>query len=81
MKVKILLVLLTLWCSVYSKKLEEKYAWKHLNFAWPTEQAMLNAIKSGKYIIENNLPLGLDLWKNKLFVTVPRFETFSYNLN
>jgi hypothetical protein len=58
-------------CST-AKKLEEKYSWKELEFAWPSETAKQDAIKSEKYIQSHNLPLGLEVWKDKIFMTVPR---------
>lgn len=53
-------------------KLDEKFSWKELDFAWPSEEIKQEAIKSGRYIESHNLPLGLDVWKDKLFITVPR---------
>ncbi len=53
-------------------KLDEKFSWNKLDFAWPSAEAKAEAVKSGNYIEENNLPLGLEVWKNKLFITVPR---------
>lgn len=52
--------------------LDEVFTWNQLSFAWPSEEAKANAIKDGDYIPSHNLPLGLDRWKNKLFVTIPR---------
>nr|CAI5841418.1 unnamed protein product [Callosobruchus analis] len=51
---------------------QEMFAWKEMDFAWPSKEAEEEATKSGEYIRENNLPLGIDTWKDKLFVTVPR---------
>lgn len=66
-------VLLVAICGVsLAAKPEEVFKWKQLEFAWPSEDVKENAVKKGDYIPENNLPLGLDRWKNKLFVTVPR---------
>lgn len=58
-------------CATASK-LEEKFSWKELDFAWPSEEVKQEAIRSGKYIESHNLPLGLDIWHDKLFITVPR---------
>ncbi|XP_066158025.1 protein yellow [Euwallacea fornicatus] len=54
--------------------LEEVFAWKELSFVWPSDEFRANAIKSGDYVPENNLPLGIEKWKNKLFITVPRWK-------
>nr|CAH7757034.1 unnamed protein product [Callosobruchus chinensis] len=53
---------------------QEMFAWKEMDFAWPSKEAEEEATKSGEYIRENNLPLGIDTWKDKLFVTVPRWK-------
>lgn len=53
-------------------KLEEKYTWQQLEYAWPSDVVKQQAIQSGRYKIEDNLPLGLDVWRDKLFITVPR---------
>ena len=65
----------TLLCAgiVFGKaKLVEKFSWKQLEFEWPSEQAEKAAISKGQYVPENNLPLGLERWNDKLFITVPR---------
>lgn len=56
-----------------ASKLAEKYSWKELSFAWPSEEARQAAIKSGQYVEAHNLPLGLEVWRDKLFITVPRW--------
>lgn len=73
MKLVILSVLLIVSVS-FAKKLEEKYSWKELEFAWPSEEVKQEAIKSGKYIESHNLPLGLEVWNDKVFITVPRYS-------
>ncbi|CAH0546392.1 unnamed protein product [Brassicogethes aeneus] len=56
------------------QKLETVFEWKEVEFAWPSEEAKANAIKEGHYIPANNLPLGLDRWKDKLFITIPKWK-------
>lgn len=58
--------------SIRSAKLQEKFKWKELEFAWPSEEAKESFLQSKRYIPDNNLPLALEVWKNKLFITVPR---------
>jgi len=53
-------------------KLEEKFSWKQLAFDWTTPEAEAEAKSNGHYIEENNLPLGVERWQNRIFVTVPR---------
>uniref|UniRef100_A0A1A9WET6 Protein yellow n=1 Tax=Glossina brevipalpis TaxID=37001 RepID=A0A1A9WET6_9MUSC len=56
-------------------KLIEKFSWKQTEFDWPNPEAKQKAIESGQYIVENNLPLGVERWQNKLFITVPRWKS------
>lgn len=70
---KLLFVLVISVAYATATKLEEKFSWKELEFDWPSEEVKQEAIKSGKYIESHNLPLGLDIWKDKLFITVPRW--------
>ncbi|KAI8115218.1 Protein yellow [Lucilia cuprina] len=74
MKLLIISTLLCLGIVAVRAKLEEKFHWKQLVFDWPSEEAEKAAIKSGEYVVENNLPLGLERWHNKLFITVPRWK-------
>lgn len=53
-------------------KMKEKYSWKELSFAWPLDDLKQEAIKSGKYIEKNNFPTSFDVWKDKMFIAVPR---------
>lgn len=71
-RMKLIFGLFLLVACAAARKLEEKYSWKELDYAWPSEEAKQEAIKSGRYIESHNLPLGLDVWKDKLFITVPR---------
>lgn len=51
------------------------FQWKELDFDFPSEKDRQEAIASGKFIPENNLPLGLEVYKDRLFVTVPRWRS------
>jgi hypothetical protein len=50
------------------------FEWKQLDFAYPNSSAREAAIKSRSFIPSHNVPVGLEVWKNKLFVTVPRWK-------
>lgn len=52
--------------------LTEKFAWKSIEFAWRTDAEEQDAQLKKYYISENNLPMGIDVWSNKLFITIPR---------
>ncbi|XP_055294951.1 protein yellow [Sitodiplosis mosellana] len=75
--IRFLLILTFVLCiqNGFSAKLEERFHWKEVSYAWPSDAAKEEAIKSGRYQSENNLPLGLEVWKSKLFITVPRWKS------
>ncbi|XP_048484861.1 protein yellow [Plutella xylostella] len=51
-----------------------RFAWKEVDYTWDTPADKENAIKDGTFVPAHNLPLGLARWKNKLFVTVPKWK-------
>lgn len=55
-------------------KLQERYSWTQMDFAFPSLQMKQQAIAAGDYIPTNALPVGVEHWGNKLFVTVPRWR-------
>lgn len=66
------LVICVIWKNTEAVTLDEVFAWSIPEFAWPDATTKSNAITSGAYIPENNIPLGLCRWNDKLFITVPR---------
>lgn len=67
---------LILWAALTAlaaARLTERFVWNELQFDWPSAEAKEEALKSGTYIPKHNLPLGVDVWRNKLFITVPRY--------
>lgn len=54
---------------------KEIFAWNSTKFAWPNDLMESKATNLGVYIPENNVPLGIAKWKNKVFVTIPRWKT------
>jgi hypothetical protein len=55
-------------------KLAEEFSWKQLDFEFPSEQMKAQAMASGDYIPTNGLPVGIEHWQNRLFVSVPRWR-------
>ncbi|KAH8325029.1 hypothetical protein KR074_002435 [Drosophila pseudoananassae] len=70
----LVLCLIGIFSGSASAKLEEKFSWKQLAFDWPSPEAEAEAKSNGHYIEENNLPLGVERWQNRIFVTVPRWK-------
>lgn len=60
--------------SLCVTKLQERYSWTQLDWQFPNEILKMQAEASGTYIPTNGLPVGVERWQNKLFVTVPRWR-------
>ncbi|EDV90945.1 protein yellow [Drosophila grimshawi] len=48
--------------------------WKYLDFEYPTFVERQLAILNGEFIPKNNLPLGIDVHGNRMFITTPRWK-------
>lgn len=51
------------------------FQWKQLDFNFTSEEERQEAINSREFIPENNLPLGLEVYGERLFITVPRWKS------
>lgn len=69
-------VLVALVClCVLSKgedKLREIFRWKTIDFKFANAEARSKAIENGEFIRQNNVPFGVEVWRDKVFVTIPR---------
>lgn len=71
---KILILLSLLLVSVAAKaELEVVYQWSEVSFVWPNETFKNTSIANGSYIEENNVPVGVAVWNDKVFLTIPRW--------
>lgn len=71
-----ILILACCTCAVRSinDRLREVFSWRQVDFVFPDQQTRQAAIASGEYVQANNMPLGLEVWRDKLFITVPRWK-------
>ncbi|XP_065353121.1 protein yellow-like [Cloeon dipterum] len=69
-------VALVVLCAVVSAsaRLQELFTWNQVDFAWPSKAARDAAIQTGAFVPENQMPLGIEVWKDRLFVTLPRWR-------
>lgn len=51
-----------------------KHAWNRMEIEFPSEEDRDEAINSGNYIPRNILPLGLEIWEDRIFVTLPMWR-------
>nr|Q9GP81.1 RecName: Full=Protein yellow; Flags: Precursor [Drosophila guanche]CAC16215.1 Yellow protein [Drosophila guanche] len=71
----LLLIAVAMVCpSQAAYKLQERYSWNQLDFAFPSARLKEQALASGDYIPTNALPVGVEHFGNRLFVTVPRWR-------
>lgn len=84
MKMLLCVVLSVILLNGYANgayKLQERYSWNQLDFAFPSQVIKEQAIASGDYIPTNGLPVGVEHWGNKLFVSVPRWRDGKCTIN
>lgn len=79
MTTRIVLVILLLDCCTFTvwsinNRLREVFSWRKVDFAFPDEKIRQEAIANGEYMQANNCPHGLEVWRDKLFITVPRWK-------
>lgn len=58
-----------------SLRMQEKFSWKYINYNWLSEEHFNHALEKGFYKPENNIILGVERWKDMLFVTLPRWRS------
>lgn len=51
------------------------YEWKEIDFAYRTQQDRADAIASGEFVAANVIPVGLEVYQHRLFLTLPRLKT------
>ncbi|CAD6203518.1 GSCOCG00009803001-RA-CDS, partial [Cotesia congregata] len=51
------------------------YAWKTIDYEFASSAAREQAILEKSFIPENNVPLGLEFWRDKVFITLPKWRT------
>ncbi|XP_034481569.1 protein yellow [Drosophila innubila] len=70
----IVALVLLISCSQAAYKLQERYSWNQLDFAFPNDRLKEQAIATGDYIPQNALPVGIEHFGSRLFVTIPRWR-------
>jgi hypothetical protein len=50
------------------------YQWKQIDFEYPNVEERQNAISNGTFVQENVIPVGIEVYKNRLFITLPRIK-------
>lgn len=72
--VKTLIFLQLVYITSCMDQLHITYEWKQLDYQFPTAEARQQALDSRNFIPENNIPMGIEVYEDRLFVTVPRWK-------
>lgn len=68
-------ILFALFVSVVANdNLRVAYQWKQIDFEYPNIEERQAAIANETFIQENVMPVGLEVYKNRLFITLPRWK-------
>ncbi|KAL1452606.1 hypothetical protein WDU94_006820 [Cyamophila willieti] len=59
----------------YPSHFQVFFRWKIMDFVFRDNKHRTNLVRSNKFIPENILPLGMAVWRNKVFVTFPKWKT------
>lgn len=58
-----------------AKNLELKFQWKTIDFDFESAEKRQEAIRGRTFIPENVIPVGLDIYKDRLFLSLPRLKS------
>ncbi|XP_049873032.1 protein yellow [Pectinophora gossypiella] len=72
---KTLIILQLVYITSCMDQLHVVYQWTQLDFQFPTPEARQQALDSKSFIPENNIPMGLEVYEDRLFVSVPRWRS------
>ena len=64
----------TVTSVVANDNLRVAYQWKQIDFEYPSIDERQAAILNETFIQENVIPVGLEVYKNRLFITLPRWK-------
>jgi len=74
MWIALMLVLVVVATVSANDNLRVAYQWKQIDFEYPNIDERQAAILNSTFISENVIPIGLEVYKNRLFVTLPRWK-------
>lgn len=69
-----ILLALLVTSVVANDNLRVAYQWKQIDFEFPNIEERQAAITNFTFISENVVPVGLEVYKNRLFITLPRWK-------
>lgn len=74
-----LLLLTTAYTAVEvveaNDNLQIAYQWKEIDFEFANDKQRQEAIDNGTFVVSNVIPMGLEVYKNRLFLTLARWKS------
>ncbi|XP_013142964.1 PREDICTED: protein yellow-like [Papilio polytes] len=58
----------------HNRALNTLYRWKQIDFAYPSDQEKQQAIANGQFNQTNVIPLGIERWRNRIFLSTPAWK-------
>ncbi|XP_059061451.1 protein yellow-like [Achroia grisella] len=71
---QVLILLYFVYTATCNEQLKIRFQWKELDYDFTTPALRQQAIDTGNFIPKNNIPMGLEIFQDKLFITVPRWR-------
>lgn len=75
MKLLLLAFVLVVASVSANDNLRVAYQWKQMDYDYRTEDERQEAIQTGSFQPEHVIPVGLEVYKTRLFITLPRWKT------
>lgn len=75
MLLKIFTLLAVVTISRCNDNLRVAYQWKEIDFEYQSSADRQKALETKAFIPENVMPVGLEVYQNRLFITLPRWKT------
>ncbi|CAH2048258.1 unnamed protein product, partial [Iphiclides podalirius] len=72
---RLLIILQLVYITNCMDQLHIVYEWKQLDFQFPTPEDRQQAVESGAFVPENCMPMGVEVYDGRLFITVPRWRS------
>lgn len=71
---RLLLLALSLVVVLCHEQFQVIFEWKSIDFQWPSEDVRKVAVLRGDYIASNNFITTVKFWKDKMYLTLPRWK-------
>ena len=68
-----LLFLLVSGREISANNMTPAFVFDQIDFEFPSDSIKQAATDSGAYTVGNSNPFAIDVWSNKLFITIPRW--------